>query len=78
MLQLKKQVSSAQNALHEIQCTPQYAQYISSWTAATVGRLQGSCWCSDRQPLREGGVALHCQQELHTHKGCEVFPQRRV
>jgi hypothetical protein len=35
-----ERVISAQNALHEIQCTP---RHVSSWTASSVLRCRGSC-----------------------------------
>jgi hypothetical protein len=54
-------ILSAQNVLHEIQCT---LGHVSSWTAASVERCRGCCGQSDRHPQCD--VPLHCQQELHT------------
>jgi hypothetical protein len=64
-------ITSAQNVLHEIQCTP---QYVSSWTAASVQRCRGSCGQSDRHPQCDGEAPLRCQRVLHT-QGFYVSPQ---
>jgi hypothetical protein len=54
---------SAQNLLHEIQCTP---RQVSSWTATSVRRFRGSSEQSDRHTQCDGMAPLCCQQELHT------------
>jgi hypothetical protein len=56
-------IISAQNVLHEIQCTP---RHVTSLTAASVQRCRGSCRWYDRHPQCDGEVPLRCQQELHT------------
>jgi hypothetical protein len=56
-------IISAQNVLHEIQCTP---RHVSSWTATSVQRCRGSCGQSDRHPQCDGEVSLCCQQKLYT------------